>query len=335
MKVNEVLLVCAISVLVWKASEGRRQSDKKQNNAPQPWALNPHLQRTTLNGSGSERKVSKDFARFAWESFQKGVAQNEKRTRKKNRERAIRQQLRMGIPQTKSAIGPQGPRGPPGPMGPKGANISKDEMVEEIRNILNEMAHQKILSSLNPECTELCYQNLDENETNTFEDKMKIIHKNVLVPKIVTAFMWESEEYFKIPRQSRVELDMFKLADKSGAYGRDDGNSRPDTGKFVAPRSGFYNFYATVHIQLPTRKRDLITTEDLISLAICVESECRYKMTLEAISGFGPGERMTMSVGGMLYLKLNQYVSVYVENASDFPVSIFDGSQFSGYLIGV
>ncbi|KAF8771116.1 Erythroferrone like protein [Argiope bruennichi] len=289
----------------------------------------------------------------------KGWPQNEKRTRKKNRERAIRQQLRMGIPQTKSAIGPQGPRGPPGPMGPKGANISKDEMVEEIRNILNEMAHQKILSSLNPECTELCYQNLDENETNTFEDKMKIIHKNVLVPKIVTAFMWESEEYFKIPRQSRVELDMFKLADKSGAYGRDDGNSRPDTGKFVAPRSGFYNFYATVHIQLPTRKRDLITTEDLISLAICVESECSTKSngdrvfsshiaissrfriglffegTLEAISGFGPGERMTMSVGGMLYLKLNQYVSVYVENASDFPVSIFDGSQFSGYLIGV
>ncbi|GBM19559.1 hypothetical protein AVEN_267053-1 [Araneus ventricosus] len=60
------------------------------------------------------------------------------------------------------------------------------------------------------QCTELCFQSLDENKTNTIDDSLKTLHQNVLVPKIVSAFMWESEEYITLPKQSRVELDMFK-----------------------------------------------------------------------------------------------------------------------------
>ncbi|GBM40112.1 Adipolin [Araneus ventricosus] len=329
MKIHLVLFVFTTCVLAWKASEARRPPDQKQTKTPQTWSLNPQLQRTTLNGLTSSRKVDKDFARATWEFLNR----NERKSRKRSR---VNKQLRMGIPQTRSAIGPQGPRGPPGPVGPKGANITKEEMMEEIRNILNEVAHQRILSSLKPECTELCFQSLDENKTNTIDDSLKTLHQNVLVPKIASAFMWESEEYITLPKQSRVELDMFKASEKPGAYGRDVGNSRPDTGKFVAPRSGFYKFDARIHLQLPLRNNDkYISTKDLISVSICINSNCGEKMALETISGFGPGERMTVTIGGMLYLKLNQYVSLFVENASDHPISIFDGSQFTGYLIGV
>ncbi|CAL1291837.1 unnamed protein product [Larinioides sclopetarius] len=278
----------------------------------------------------SSRKVDRALAQAGWDL----INRNERKSRKRSR---ANKQLRMGILQTRSAIGPQGPRGPPGPMGPKGANVPKDEILEEIRTMFNDATHQKILDSLRPErCTELCFQSLDDNGTNIIEDRLKILHENVLVPKIMSAFMWENDEYITLPKQSRVELDMFKESEKQGAYGRDVGYSRPDTGKFVAPRSGFYNFNARIHLQLPVQSNDKhISTKNLVSVSICIDSKCGDKMALEAISGFGPGERMTITVGGMLYLKLNQYVSLFIENASEHPISIFDGSQFTGYLIGV
>ncbi|GFY39906.1 adipolin, partial [Trichonephila inaurata madagascariensis] len=55
---------------------------------------------------------------------------------------------------------------------------------------------------------------------------------------------------------------------------------------------------------------------------------------LETVVGVGSTERMTVSTIGMLYLKAHEYVSIFVDNKSSKEINIFEGSQFSGYLLG-
>ncbi|XP_054719047.1 adipolin-like [Uloborus diversus] len=235
------------------------------------------------------------------------------------------------------AIGPPGPRGPAGPRGPKGANVSKEEMFEEFRTMISELAARKLIISADPRCTELCVSNLEGNETGPVVQRPLFEQHDLLVPKLITTFMWELKDDQSVPRNSVSELEIFVPSSRTGGYERGMGDSRSTSGRFVVQRTGFYTFFIRVHLHLPGQEeaQQPPTSSELFSVLLCIEALCRENMNLEAISGFGPGQRTTVSINGMLHLEVSQYVSVFIDNASKYSFHVFEGSQFSGYLTGV
>ncbi|GFY66384.1 adipolin [Trichonephila inaurata madagascariensis] len=138
------LLVClTISVLMFQTSDSKSLNNKERNlEAKLPigveaFEYNPEYQRASINGMRSEiEKDKKDFARLTWDLFQAGAQLNERKNRKRQRAAERKKNLKAGGPRTKALIGPVGPRGPIGPPGPPGANITKEEMFEEFRQMI-------------------------------------------------------------------------------------------------------------------------------------------------------------------------------------------------------
>ncbi|KAG8191777.1 hypothetical protein JTE90_026812 [Oedothorax gibbosus] len=337
MKVLVIVSMCVVFCLV---ADGKRRNEEEAANAKRNtrdrWGLNPALQRTSLpvrsgiNPTG--RRVDRNFAEFSWKSFQLSNNLNERKERKKKK--AMRQ-LRAGAFSPRGSIGPPGPRGPMGPTGPKGANITKEEMFEEFRLMINELTQRKLLVGADPRCTELCVSTLAGNSTGPVA-QASLFDQDVLVPKIASSFMWQLREYTKVPKHSKMALDEFKQSNKPGAYGREPGDSKANTGRFVAPRTGFYHFSVRLHLHMPHMDSGSPPPPDqLFSVALTVDGVGGSDLMLETLSGFGPGEKMTVTVNGMVYLKVNEYVCVVIDNPSKYDFDIYDGSQFSGYLMGV
>ncbi|XP_015905334.2 adipolin isoform X1 [Parasteatoda tepidariorum] len=293
------------------------------------WPLNPSLQRSTApkKNEGITSLSSKD----TWKYFQNAVQENERKVRREKK--AQRKMMTRTFNMQRPSVGLPGPRGPMGPRGPKGANVTAEEMFEEFRSLINDMTKQKILRAADPRCTELCVSTLGANDSEPVDRWALLKEENDLfLPKVISSFMWDLKRYILVPKHAKVELDMFKSASKPGAYGRDSGKSDADSGRFFAPRTGFYTFNARMHIRLPETK---VVRSDLFSVQICIDSSLQEKTSLETVSGLGPGSMMTVTVNGLLHLKVNQYVSVFVDNASNSDLTFLDGSQFSGYLVGI
>ncbi|GIY44462.1 adipolin [Caerostris darwini] len=310
-------------------------------------------------------KITKQQSLAAWNQIQKNSAR-EDRKRKKERKKATRHFRNTYM---RSLMGPRGPRGPVGPPGPKGAIITKEEMMESFLNTVNDLIRRRHL--------ELPHH----NRTNTTEDKAetkvnqtKLDHLTLIaedtVPKISTAFMWETKEFLYVPKQTKVEIDMFQKVEHEkhlvtshclqmtsiirqmaismmkdrkpsrqqagfayypGSYNHGINRSNPMTGRFEAPRTGFYHLNAIFHVafqNLPAYSYELFS----LSIKICSSDN---KTSLQAISGIGPSKRTTVAVSGVLHLKINEYVSVFIENSSQGNITIIEGTQFSGYLVGV
>ncbi|GIY79249.1 adipolin [Caerostris extrusa] len=207
----------------------------------------------------------------------------------------------------RSLMGPRGPRGPVGPLDLRDTTDNKEE---------TKINHTKL-------------------------DHLTLIAEDT-VPKISTAFMWETKEFLYVPKQTKVEIDMFQKernkipptdqqAYYPGSYNHGVNRSNPMTGRFEAPRTGFYHLNAIFHVafqNLPAYSYELFS----LSIKICGSDN---KTSLQAISGIGPSKRTTVAVSGVLHLKINEYVSVFIENSSQGNITIIVGTQFSGYLVGV
>ncbi|GIY58751.1 adipolin [Caerostris darwini] len=271
-------------------------------------------------------KITKQQSLAAWNQIQKNSLR-EDRKRKKERKKATRHFRNTYM---RSLMGPRGPRGPVGPPGPKGAVITKEEMMESFLNTVNDLIGSRHLQLPHPNRT-----NTTDNKEETKVNQTKLDHLTLIaedtVPKISTAFMWETKEFLYVPKQTKVEIDMFQKAYYPGSYNHGINRSNPMTGRFEAPRTGFYHLNAIFHVEfqnLPAYSYELFS----LSIKICGSDN---KTSLQAISGIGPSKRTTVSVSGVLHLKINEYVSVFIENSSQDNITIIEGTQFSGYLVGV
>ncbi|PRD34068.1 UNVERIFIED_CONTAM: Adipolin [Trichonephila clavipes] len=296
----------------------------KTNISIRNWFKSNHGLTFVLQMPSEIEKDKKDFARLTWNLFQAGAQLNERKTRKRLRAER-RKNLKAGGPRTKALIGPAGPRGPIGPPGPPGANITKEEMFEEFRQMIIKLIQNEVVHLPNSKLASL--------ESNITKIKMQnvLFEKELHTPKVMSAFMWELQDYIKVPKSSRIELDMFKESNRGGTLSRSMGSLKSVSGRFEAPRTGFYHFNARIHIYVPLRRK---IPNELFTVSFCVSGNCEKKIMLQTVVGVGSAERMTVSTIGMLYLKAHEYVSIFVDNKSSNEINIFEGSQFSGYLLG-
>ncbi|GFX41406.1 adipolin [Trichonephila clavipes] len=173
------------------------------------------------------------------------------------------------MPVPKALIGPAGPRGPIGPPGPPGANITKEEMFEEFRQMIIKLIQNEVVHLPNSKLASL--------ESNITKIKMQniLFEKELHTPKVMSAFMWELQDYIKVPKSSRIELDMFKESNRGGTLSRSMGSLKSVSGRFEAPRTGFYHFNARIHIYVPLRRK---IPNELFTVSFCVSGNCEKKI---------------------------------------------------------
>ncbi|GFR31791.1 adipolin [Trichonephila clavata] len=276
MRAHIFLLFTVISAFTFLQSDCKSAKNNKEAKHPRvqigvnPFSYNPEYQRASINGKRSEKeKDKKDFARLTWNLFQMSAAENERKLRKKMRSER-RKNLKAGGPQKKALIGPAGPRGPIGPPGPPGANITKEEMFEEFRQMIIKLIQNEVLHLPDSKLASL--------ESNITKIKMQniLLEKELHTPKVVNAFMWELQDYIKVPQSSRIELDMFKESNRGGTLSRNMGSTNAVSGRFEAPRPGFYNFNARIQIYANIKKKK--TPTELFSVSFCVSGNCEKKL---------------------------------------------------------
>ncbi|CAG03806.1 unnamed protein product, partial [Tetraodon nigroviridis] len=83
------------------------------------------------------------------------------------------------------------------------------------------------------------------------------------------------------------------------------------------------------------RSKSQLKARDNVRVLICIESLCHRYTSLEMIVGLESNSRIfTVAVQGLLELQAGQYTSIFVDNAAGAPITIQNGSDFMGMLLG-
>ncbi|XP_067118621.1 adipolin-like [Centruroides vittatus] len=256
--------------------------------------------------------------RWTWQSFLRHAERSDQRRRK----------MRRRFKSTRKPMqGPQGPPGPPGPRGPPGANITKDELMQEFKELVREIAERKVYQSFDPK----------GNVTGPYLPPLFDIDQAAIVPRITSAFLWRSTQDTMIPKRSFVELKNFHRPFAVGGFERGEG-SNAKHGRFTAPINGLYGFTVNLHVQhkVIADSSKLIHPQDGITALVCIESLCQKNVALESSASLDCGRhQFSILVTGVLFLEEGQYVSIYVDNNSQFMLKVLANSQVSGLLVGV
>ncbi|XP_036278102.1 erythroferrone [Pipistrellus kuhlii] len=209
--------------------------------------------------------------------------------------------------------------------------VNSSELVKELRRLIEEYVplRERMLLGLASHDAEKATGNRDSVD--------ELAEALVTSPRIMGgAFHCRLRQKLSVERRTLHELGGYYLPESEGAFFRGLGLNLT-SGQYRAPVGGFYALAATLHVALPQhRKPEQRHPRDRLRLLICIESQCQNHTSLEAVIGLQSGsELFTISVNGVLYLQMGQYISVFLDNASGSLVTVQGGSQFSALLLGI
>ncbi|XP_072035815.1 adipolin-like [Amphiura filiformis] len=225
--------------------------------------------------------------------------------------------------------GPPGPPGPMGPPGPPGAEVTKEELLEEFRELITEAAERRAQILIQERCPSCV-----ANSTQTWLPEISDLQ---ILPQLPIAFHCKLLKGVEIHKKSLTEISNFQTPFADGSFKKGVGLD-VKSGRFTAPRTAIYQFFASLHINHPVSKKRMqeLKFKDHIRLLICIDSLCHRHTSLEYISGMESNSRVfTITVSGLLKLQIGQYASVYVDNSSSRTILVQSGSDFTGLLMGV
>ncbi|XP_069466194.1 adipolin isoform X1 [Ambystoma mexicanum] len=220
-------------------------------------------------------------------------------------------------------IGPPGPPGPQGPPGPPGAEVTQDVLLQEFKEMIKEAAEHRA-SAATPELT------------SELPPLLPILEDVSPYRRVEEAFHCKLKGPVLVDKKTLVELQNFQTPLAKGAFLRGSGMNLA-TGRFTAPISGIYQFSANVHIDHSEMKtKGQLRARDNVRVLICIESLCHRYTSLEVIAGLESNSKIfTVYVHGLLQLQAGQYTSIFVDNSAGAPVTVQNGSDFMGMLMGV
>nr|XP_057908255.1 adipolin [Doryrhamphus excisus] len=225
--------------------------------------------------------------------------------------------------------GPAGPPGPPGPQGPPGspgAEVTQEVLLQEFKEMIKEATERRTAA-------------LERQSVSSQPPVTLLTLQEDMTPcrRIQEAFQCKLKGPVVVDKKTLMELQNFQTPPAKGAFLRGSGMDK-STGRFTAPVSGIYQFSANVHIDHSEVKRSKsqLKARDNIRVLICIESLCHRYTSLEMIVGLESNSRtFSVSVQGLLELQAGQYTSIFVDNAASAAVTIQNGSDFMGVLLGV
>uniref|UniRef100_A0A8D0ET83 Adipolin n=1 Tax=Strix occidentalis caurina TaxID=311401 RepID=A0A8D0ET83_STROC len=209
-------------------------------------------------------------------------------------------------------VGPPGPPGPQGPPGAPGAEVTREVLLQEFKEILK--AHPSQLPPL--------LLSLEEVSPHR---------------RVEEAFHCKLKGQVIVDKKTLVELQNFQSPLAKGAFLRGTGLNLA-TGRFTAPVSGIYQFSANVHVdhselktKVQLRARDNVRV--LIFTAV---------LSWQLFFSDGPMFQPTVEIrfANNVFLSLvfslqaGQYTSIFVDNSAGAPITIQNGSDFMGMLMG-
>ncbi|XP_071944192.1 adipolin-like [Antedon mediterranea] len=266
------------------------------------------------------RKVDPHGSWLSFVRHSSNNADNNKKAEKKKKDRTLH-----GPP------GPEGPPGPRGPPGPPGGKVTKEELMDEFKEMIREAAERRAQILMQEKCPD-CKVNSTQTWLPEVADS-DLLPARVPIP---IAYHCKLKGSVTVHKKSFVEIANYQMPFGGGSFKRGDGLDLK-TGRYTAERTGIYQLSANMHINHPTSKKRLreLKNRDHIRILICIDSLCHRHTSLEYISGLSSNSRVfTVSLSGLLKLEEHQYASIYVDNSSGMTITIQSGSDFSGMLLG-
>uniref|UniRef100_A0A4X2M966 Adipolin n=1 Tax=Vombatus ursinus TaxID=29139 RepID=A0A4X2M966_VOMUR len=208
---------------------------------------------------------------------------------------------------------------PAGPPGPPGAEVTQEALLQEFKDMLKEATERRAATAALAQPSQ---RPLD----------------SLVAPyrRVEEAFHCKLKAQLVIDKKTLMELHNFQAPLAKGAFLRGSGLNL-STGRFTAPVSGIYQFSANVHIDHSELKsRAQLRARDNVRVLICIESLCHQHTSLEAITGLESNSRaFTVHIQGLLQLQAGQYTSIFVDNSAGAALTIQNGSDFMGLLVGL
>ncbi|CAH2319909.1 adipolin isoform X1 [Pelobates cultripes] len=220
--------------------------------------------------------------------------------------------------------GPPGPQGPPGPPGMPGAEVTHEVLLQEFKQMLKEATERRLSAGDIPEdASEIPPVVLPVEDLTPYRRVDEAFHCRLKGPVIVD-------------KKTLVELQNFQTPTSKGSFLRGSGLNLA-TGRFTASVPGIYQFSAHVHIDHSEMKsKGQLRPRDNVRVLICIESLCHRYTSLEVIAGMESNSKVfTVHVQGLLQLQSGQYTSIFVDNSAGAPITVQNGSDFMGILMGI
>ncbi|NXS82502.1 ADIPL protein, partial [Erpornis zantholeuca] len=217
-------------------------------------------------------------------------------------------------------VGPPGPPGPQGPPGAPGAEVTREVLLQEFKEILKEAVKLRASLALSSPPSPLPLLALEEIPSRR---------------RVEEAFHCKLKGQVVVDKKTLVELQNFQSPLAKGAFLRGSGLNLA-TGRFTAPVGGIYQFSANIHIDHSELKSKVqLRARDNVRVLICIESLCHRYTSLEVIAGLESNSKIfTIYVHGLLQLQAGQYTSIFVDNSAGAAITIQNGSDFMGMLLG-
>ncbi|XP_009960198.1 PREDICTED: adipolin, partial [Leptosomus discolor] len=131
-------------------------------------------------------------------------------------------------------VGPPGPPGPQGPPGAPGAEVTREVLLQEFKEILKEAIERRASLAISAHPSQLPPLLLSLEEASP--------HR-----RVEEAFHCKLKGQVIVDKKTLVELQNFQSPLAKGAFLRGTGLNLA-TGRFTAPVSGIYQFSANIHI---------------------------------------------------------------------------------------
>uniref|UniRef100_K7E8T9 Adipolin n=1 Tax=Ornithorhynchus anatinus TaxID=9258 RepID=K7E8T9_ORNAN len=221
----------------------------------------------------------------------------------------------------------QAPQVPPAlldPPAPPGGEVTEEALLAEFKEMLREATARRAASApaVPPSELPLLFLSLEDAASPP--------------RRVEEGFHCRLKGQVVVDKRTLMELQNFQTPLAKGAFLRGSGLNLA-SGRFTAPVSGIYQFSANVHIDHSELKsRAQLRARDNVRVLICIESLCHRYTSLEVIAGLESNSRIfTVYVHGLLQLQAGQYTSIFVDNSAGAPVTIQNGSDFMGVLMGL
>ncbi|NXB07399.1 ADIPL protein, partial [Cnemophilus loriae] len=229
-------------------------------------------------------------------------------------------------------VGPPGPPGPQGPPGAPGAEVTREVLLQEFKEILKGFYfHFYSPFPLRSHRVSLAIP------AQPSQVPPLLLSLEAAPPRrrVEEAFHCQLKGQVVVDKKTLVELHNFQSPLAKGAFLRGTGLNLA-TGRFTAPVGGIYQFSANIHIDHSELKSKVqLRARDNVRVLICIESLCHRYTSLEVIAGLESNSKIfTVYVHGLLQLQAGQYTSIFVDNGAGAPLTVQNGSDFMGMLMG-